>query len=142
MSRRSRPPRREVAPDPVYGSQLAGSFINKLMLCGKKSTAEQIVYGFEALTLVQTRKVAALPIVLFGEEYWRRVIDFDALVEEGTIDREDLELFVFAEKADEAWNYIKFFFKTGVNGNGVRHRGIHRVAGTAFRTGATRSKKR
>ena len=97
---------------------------------------------FEALTLVQTRKVAALPIVLFGEEYWRRVIDFDALVEEGTIDREDLELFVFAEKADEAWNYIKFFFKTGVNGNGVRHRGIHRVAGTAFRTGATRSKKR
>lgn len=83
---------------------------------------------FEALTLVQTKKVSPLPIVLFGEEYWRRVIDFDALVEEGTIDREDLELFVFAEKAAEAWNYIKFFFKSGNNGNGINHRGIHRVA--------------
>ena len=82
---------------------------------------------FEALTLVQTKKVPPLPIVLFGEEYWRRVIDFDALVEEGTIDREDLELFVFAEKAAEAWNYIKYFFKSGHNGNGINHRGIHRV---------------
>lgn len=83
---------------------------------------------FEALTLVQTKKVRPLPIVLFGEEYWRRVIDFDALVEEGTIDPEDLELFVFAEKAAEAWNYIKYFFKSGNNGNGINHRGIHRVA--------------
>ncbi len=85
---------------------------------------------FEALTLVQTRKVPSLPIVLFGEEYWRRVIDFDALVEEGTIDRDDLELFVFAEKAAEAWNYIKFFFKSGNNGNGKNHRGIRRVSDT------------
>ncbi|PWB73007.1 TIGR00730 family Rossman fold protein [candidate division GN15 bacterium] len=86
---------------------------------------------FEALTLVQTKKVPPLPIVLFGEDYWRRVIDFDALVEEGTIDRGDLELFVFAEKAAEAWNYIKYFFKSGNNGNGRNHRGIHRVLETA-----------
>jgi small subunit ribosomal protein S7 len=45
MSRRSRPPRREVAPDSKYGSQLAGAFINKLMLRGKKSTAESVFVG-------------------------------------------------------------------------------------------------
>jgi predicted Rossmann-fold nucleotide-binding protein len=89
---------------------------------------------------VQTKKVSPLPIVLFGEEYWRRVIDFDALVEEGTIDREDLELFVFAEKAAEAWNYIKFFFKSGHNGNGINHRGIHRVAETV--TALTKRRKK
>jgi len=65
---------------------------------------------FEALTLVQTRKVRPLPIVLFGEEYWRRLIDFDYLVQEGTIDEEDLELFVFADKAEDAWKYIKYFY--------------------------------
>ena len=53
MSRRSRPPRREVAPDPVYGSQLAGSFINKLMLCGKKSTAEGVFLS--AMELIERR---------------------------------------------------------------------------------------
>lgn len=53
MSRRSRPPRREVSPDPVYGSQLAGAFINKLMLCGKKSTAEGVF--FNAMELIERR---------------------------------------------------------------------------------------
>lgn len=61
---------------------------------------------FETLTLVQTRKIAPLPIVLIGESYWRRVIDFDFLVEEGTIDPEDTELFAFAESAEAAWAHI------------------------------------
>ncbi len=70
---------------------------------------------FEALTLIQTRKIWKRPIVLFGEEYWKKVIDFDYLVSEGTIDEEDLELFVYADKAIDAWNYIKYFYKTAEN---------------------------
>lgn len=61
---------------------------------------------FETLTLLQTRKIVPLPVVLVGEAYWRRLIDFDFLVDEGTIDPEDAELFVFAETADEIWCHI------------------------------------
>lgn len=96
---------------------------------------------FEALTLVQTRKVKPLPIVLFGEHYWKRVLNFNALVDEGTIDPEDLELFVFAEKAKDAWNYIKYFFKAGNNGGSVNHSGIRKVTGIDF-PGNTRTLKR
>ncbi|HWR83133.1 MAG TPA: LOG family protein, partial [Candidatus Deferrimicrobium sp.] len=70
---------------------------------------------FEALTLVQTKVMRSLPIILFGEHYWRKVIDFDYLVSEGTIDRTDLGLFVFADKAADAWNYIKYFYESGSN---------------------------
>jgi uncharacterized protein (TIGR00730 family) len=62
---------------------------------------------FEALALVQTRTIAPLPIVLVGERYWRRVVDFDFLAEEGVIDPEDLELFWYAETADEIWSGIR-----------------------------------
>jgi uncharacterized protein (TIGR00730 family) len=58
---------------------------------------------FEVLTLVQTRKIKPLPIVLVGEEYWRRAIDVGFLADEGVIDDEDRELFWFAETADEVW---------------------------------------
>jgi uncharacterized protein (TIGR00730 family) len=61
---------------------------------------------FEVLTLVQTRKIKPLPVVLVGESYWRRAVDFDFLVEEGTIDSEDRQLFWFAESAGEIWNGI------------------------------------
>ncbi len=66
---------------------------------------------FEALTLAQTRKVKRLPIVLFGEKYWKRVIDFDYLVSEGTIDEKDLDLFVYCDHAEDAWKHIKDFYK-------------------------------
>lgn len=66
---------------------------------------------FEALTLVQTHKLKPLPIILFGEKFWRNLIDFDYLVQEGTIAPEDVELFVFADKATDAWNYIKYFYE-------------------------------
>jgi uncharacterized protein (TIGR00730 family) len=61
---------------------------------------------FEILTLVQTRKIAPVPVVLVGEDYWRRAIDFDFLVDEGVIDQEDRELFWFAETAPEIWDGI------------------------------------
>ena len=65
---------------------------------------------FELLTLVQTGKVRPLPIILFGQEFWNRVIDFDALVEEGVIAPHDLDLIHWSEDADEAWNFVCEFY--------------------------------
>ncbi|VAW05437.1 FIG00636621: hypothetical protein [hydrothermal vent metagenome] len=65
---------------------------------------------FELLTLIQTGKMEPLPIILFGRDFWHRVIDFDALAEEGTISRKDLNLFQFVETAEEAWNIIQRFY--------------------------------
>jgi uncharacterized protein (TIGR00730 family) len=61
---------------------------------------------FETLTLIQTRKIEPIPVVLVGQEYWRRVFDIDFLHDEGVIDAEDLELFWFAEDAGEIWDGI------------------------------------
>jgi hypothetical protein len=61
---------------------------------------------FETLTLVQTRTIEPVPIVLVGEEYWRRVIDVDFLVDEGVIEEEDRDLFRYAETAAQAWQMI------------------------------------
>tara|TARA_R110002020_G_scaffold83251_4_gene206307 strand:- start:488 stop:1357 length:870 start_codon:yes stop_codon:yes gene_type:complete len=64
----------------------------------------------ELVTLVQTGKMEKLPILLFGEAFWKRVINFEALAEEGTISRADLDLFQFVETADEAWAIIQRFY--------------------------------
>jgi uncharacterized protein (TIGR00730 family) len=61
---------------------------------------------FEILTLQQTHKAPPMPIVLFDEAYWRRIVNFDALVEEGAIAADDLKLFEFADTAEEAWNEL------------------------------------
>lgn len=61
---------------------------------------------FEALTLIQTRTIQPIPIVLVGERYWRRAVDVDFLVDEGAIDSEDRELFAYAETAQEVWDLI------------------------------------
>jgi uncharacterized protein (TIGR00730 family) len=68
---------------------------------------------FEALTLVQTRTIKPLPIVLVGESYWRQVINFDFLVSEGVIDPEDRELFWYAETAQEIWDGILHWHDAG-----------------------------
>jgi uncharacterized protein (TIGR00730 family) len=65
---------------------------------------------FELLTLVQTGKVRPLPILLFGREYWTRVINFDALVEEGVISPHDLDLIHWSEEAEEAWQFVQDFY--------------------------------
>ncbi len=61
---------------------------------------------FELLTLRQTDKSPAIPIVLFDEGYWRSVINFDALVQHGMIAPGDLELFRFAEDAEGVWQAL------------------------------------
>ena len=61
---------------------------------------------FEVLTLKQTRKASPLLIVLFDEAYWRRLVNFDVLIEEGMIHREDLDLFDFADTPDAIWDAL------------------------------------
>ena len=62
---------------------------------------------FELLTLRQTRKMSkAMPIVVFGTEYWRQVVDFGALVRHGTINAQDLELMHHTDSVDDAYNWI------------------------------------
>jgi uncharacterized protein (TIGR00730 family) len=65
---------------------------------------------FELLTLVQTGKMKPIPILLFGREFWNRVVNFEALVEEGVINRRDLDLFTFVDHAEEAWEHIVAFY--------------------------------
>ena len=65
---------------------------------------------FELLTLIQTGKIKPIPIVLFGKQFWNRVVDFEALVEEGVISARDLKLFTFVEHAEEAWDVIQSFY--------------------------------
>ena len=75
---------------------------------------------FEVLTLVQTRKIKPVPIVLVGEEYWRRVVDIGFLADEGAIDAEDRELFWFAETANEIWSSILDWYDACGAGLGLR----------------------
>ena len=65
---------------------------------------------FEALTLVQTRTVKPMPIVLVGESYWRQAVNMEFLVAEGVVAQEDRELFFFAETAREIWDGILHWY--------------------------------
>ena len=62
---------------------------------------------FEALTLIQTDRMNRVPFLLFGEEFWRSIINWEALSEAGTISAEDLDLFQFVETAKEAMEIIE-----------------------------------
>ncbi len=64
---------------------------------------------FEVLTLVQTGRMERLPILLFGGAFWRRVLDWDALVEAGTVSPGDLDLVTHVETAAGAWQHIDDF---------------------------------
>ncbi len=66
---------------------------------------------FEVITLVQTRKAKPVPIVLFGTDYWKRVLNFEVLVEEGAVSPDDLKLIQYADDPQTAWNLIKAFYQ-------------------------------
>ncbi|MFN3990502.1 MAG: LOG family protein [Erythrobacter sp.] len=66
---------------------------------------------FELLTLIQTGKMKPIPILLFGRQFWQRVVNFEALAEEGTINKSDLDLFHWCETAEEAWAHIAEFYE-------------------------------
>ena len=65
---------------------------------------------FEALTLVQTRKVAPMPVVLVGRAFWEKVLNVQHFVDEGLIAPEDVHLFRYAETADETWRHIVDYY--------------------------------
>lgn len=68
---------------------------------------------FDALTLIQTGKMERIPIVMFGREYWSGVLSFEALAEAGTIGPDDVDLFTWADSAEEAWKEIREFYEDG-----------------------------
>ena len=66
---------------------------------------------FETLTLIQTKKMDPIPVILFGKDYWDRLVDWDMFVEEGTIAPDDLKLITYAETATEVWEQVSQFYK-------------------------------
>ncbi|MSQ56266.1 MAG: TIGR00730 family Rossman fold protein [Limnohabitans sp.] len=65
---------------------------------------------FETLTLIQCKKAAPVPIVLFGSQHWQQLINFDLLIEEGAISKEDLHLFSYVDTIEEGWKIIRDFY--------------------------------
>ena len=65
---------------------------------------------FEVLTLVQTGKMKRIPILLYGREFWERVVNFEALAEEGVIAWQDLKLINWVETAEEGWEVVDRFY--------------------------------
>lgn len=111
----------EQAPNPFISPELAFRFryfaLRKMhfLLRARALVAFPGGYGtldelFEALTLVQTGKMARIPIVLVGSEFWRRAVDFDYLVEEGFISAQDKGLFARADTAEEIVAVLEAFY--------------------------------
>jgi uncharacterized protein (TIGR00730 family) len=65
---------------------------------------------FETLTLIQTGRMERIPVLLFGMEFWRKVINFEALAEAGTISPEDPGLFSVVDSAEEGWNVVREYY--------------------------------
>ena len=66
---------------------------------------------FELLTLIQTGKMKPIPILLYGKEFWNRVVDFEALADEGVISHKDLDLLTWVESAQEGWDAVQRFYE-------------------------------
>ena len=108
----------EQAPNPYVTPELAFNFhyfaIRKMhflmrakAICvfpGGFGTLDEL---FETLTLIQTGRMQRVPMLLFGREFWERIINWDALADAGTISREDLDLFRYVESAAEAMEIVE-----------------------------------
>ena len=110
----------EQAPNPYISPELCFHFqyfaLRKMhfLLRAKALVALPGGFGtldelFETLTLIQTGKTKVIPVLLFGKRFWQRLINFEFLVEQGTISAEDLKLFDYVDTAAEAWQKIKDF---------------------------------
>ena len=111
----------EQAPNPYVTPELSFNFhyfaIRKMHFLIRARAVAAFPGGFgtmdelfETLTLIQTGKMKRMPVLLFGRDFWNRVVDFDALADEGTISHKDLELFEFVETAEEAWRIVADFY--------------------------------
>jgi predicted Rossmann-fold nucleotide-binding protein len=61
---------------------------------------------FETLTLIQTARMEPIPVLLFGRDFWQRIVNWEALADAGTISPDDLDLFNFVETAEDGWEII------------------------------------
>ena len=66
---------------------------------------------FEALTLIQTHKIAPMPVLLYGREFWEKLINWEFFKERGLISPHDTDLFTYCETAEEGWEVIRKFYK-------------------------------
>jgi len=65
---------------------------------------------FETLTLIQTKKIEPIPVLLYGKAFWDKIVNFEALVEENVIAAEDLKYIEYVESVEKAWRRIKDFY--------------------------------
>jgi uncharacterized protein (TIGR00730 family) len=112
----------EQAPNPYVTPELSFNFhyfaIRKMHFMMRAKAVAVFPGGFgtldemfEALTLIQTKRMERIPLILFAEKFWRSIINFEALADFGTIAPEDIELINFVETADEAWKVIQDFYE-------------------------------
>ena len=78
-----------------------------LKLVNIENNKKKYIWLFEILTLRQVGVKSTMPIILFGSEYWSRIIDFEFMANSGLIDDEDRRLFQYADSALEAWELIR-----------------------------------
>jgi uncharacterized protein (TIGR00730 family) len=111
----------EQAPNPYITPELCFQFhyfaIRKMhfLMRAKALVAFPGGYGtmdelFETLTLIQTKKIKPLPVILFCDEFWSKAVNFDFLVAEGVIAPDDKDLFYCVENAEQAWEIISDFY--------------------------------
>lgn len=116
---------REQAPNPYISPELSFQFhyfaIRKMHFLMRAHALVAFPGGFgtldelfETLTLIQTKKVKPVPVLLFGQKYWESIINFEQLVDEGAIDAEELKLFQYVETAEQAWEVIHDFNFNGL----------------------------
>ena len=111
----------EQAPNPYVAPRLSFQFhyfaLRKMHFLLRARAVAVFPGGFgtldefmELLTLVQTGKMKPIPILLYGKDYWNRVINFDAMAEEGVINSNDTDLFHWCETAEDGWGHIVDFY--------------------------------
>ncbi len=117
----------EQAPNPYVTPELSLNFhyfaIRKMHFIMRAKAVAVFPGGFgtmdelfETLTLIQTGRMEKIPLILFGEKFWRTMVNFDALADFGTIAPEDLKLLNFVDTADEAWAIIERHYRPSGNG--------------------------
>lgn len=111
----------EQAPNPYVTPRLSFQFhyfaLRKMHFLLRARAVAVFPGGFgtldeflELLTLIQTGKMKPIPILLYGRQFWERIVNFEALAEEGVINAKDLELFTWCETAEDGWKTIREFY--------------------------------
>ncbi|MGN6819953.1 MAG: TIGR00730 family Rossman fold protein [Sphingomonas sp.] len=93
---------------------------------------------FELLTLIQTGKIQPIPVLLYGKDFWQRVVNFEALVEEGVISAKDLDIFTYCETAEEGWQHVQRFYQERSLDEGLAEAERHAAEEVAAQADTTR----